>query len=120
MERSRLEIPEVLKKRWSRSPVMGVKKFEPKLTILDDESLLPDRPLEGGNLGYRILKATQLKYDMSVDEVQALAAVHVHNLALVSPISLLSFHFQVSYRLVIALRLFLVCFSFSSIRQEIV
>lgn len=58
--------------------------FQPKLNVLDDESLLLDRPLEGGNLGYRILKAMQLKYDMLVDEVQTLAAVHAHNLALVS------------------------------------
>ncbi|XP_057251946.1 uncharacterized protein LOC130589374 [Beta vulgaris subsp. vulgaris] len=52
------------------------------MTVLDDESLLLDRPLEGGNLGYRILKATQLKYDIPVDEVYTLAASHAHNLAL--------------------------------------
>lgn len=27
--------------------------FQPNLNILDDESSLVDRPLEGGNLGYR-------------------------------------------------------------------
>ena len=69
LERSQLKVPEVLKKRWSRSPVKDGEKFEPKLNVLDDESLLLDRPLEGGNLGYRILKAMQLKYDMPMDEV---------------------------------------------------
>lgn len=38
---------------------------------MDDESLLLNRPLEGGNLGYGILKGMHLKYDMLVDEVQA-------------------------------------------------
>lgn len=61
----------MLKKRWCRSPVKDGE------VILDDESLLLDRPLEGGNLGYRILKVMQLKYDMPVDEVQALAAVRI-------------------------------------------
>ncbi|XP_048500845.1 uncharacterized protein LOC109134998 [Beta vulgaris subsp. vulgaris] len=81
LERSRLELPELLKMHWS-SPVKDGEKFEPKLNILDDESLLLDRPLEGGNLGYRLLNATQLKFDIPVDEVQAPAAVHAHNLAL--------------------------------------
>lgn len=84
LERSLLEVSEILRKRWSHSPVKDGEKFEPKLNVLDDEYLLLDRPLEGRNLGYRILKAMQLKYDMPVDKVQALAAVHVHNLALVS------------------------------------
>ena len=65
MERSRLELPEVLRKRWSWSPIKDGEMFQPKLNVLDDESLLLDRPLEGGNLSYRILKAMQLKYDMS-------------------------------------------------------
>ena len=84
LERSWLELPEVLKMRWSRSPVKDGEKFEPKLNVLDDESLLLDHPLEGGNLGYRILKVMQLKYDMPMDEVYALAATHAHNLSLVS------------------------------------
>ena len=83
LERTRMDLPDVLKKRWTRSPVKNGEKFDPKLNVLDDESLLLDRPLEGGNLGYRILKATQLKYDIPVDEVHTLAATHAHNLALV-------------------------------------
>lgn len=84
LERSRIAVPEVLKKRWCRSPVKDGEVFQPKLNVLDDESLLLDCPLEGGNLGYRILKAMQLKYDLPVDEVQTIAAVHAHNLAVVS------------------------------------
>lgn len=38
LERSRLELPEVLRKRWSRSLVTDGKMFQPKLNILDDES----------------------------------------------------------------------------------
>lgn len=90
LERSRLELPELLKMRWS-SLVKDGEKFEPKLNILDDESLLLDRPLEGGNLGSCLLNATQLKFDIPVDEVQAPAAVHAHNLALVSLLVFISF-----------------------------
>lgn len=43
-----------------------------------------DRPLEGGNLGYRLLKGLLLKYNIPVDKVKAAAAVHAHNLAVVS------------------------------------
>ncbi|XP_048492827.1 uncharacterized protein LOC125493478 [Beta vulgaris subsp. vulgaris] len=82
LERNRIDLPEILTKRWTRLPVKNGEKFDPKLNILDDESLLLDRPLEGGNLGYRILKDMQLKYDIPVDEVYTLAATHAHNLAL--------------------------------------
>lgn len=67
IERSQVEVPEVLCKRWSRSLVRDVELFQPKLKVLDDESLLLDCPLEGGNMGYQILKGIQLKYDMPVD-----------------------------------------------------
>ena len=88
LERSRVEVLEVLKKRWSRSPVRDGEVFQPKFNVLDDESLLLDRPLEDDNLCCRILKVMQLKYDMHVDKVQALALVHAHNLAAVSTTSL--------------------------------
>lgn len=84
LEHSKLAVPEVLKKRWCRSPVKDDELFQHKLNVLDDESLLLDRPLEGGNLGYRNLKPMHLKYDISVDEVQTVAAVHARNLAVVS------------------------------------
>lgn len=51
-----MEVPEVLRKRWFQSPVRDGEVFQPKLNVLDKESLLLDRPLEGGNLGYQILK----------------------------------------------------------------
>lgn len=57
IERSEVEVAEVLQKRWTRSPVKDGAMFQPKLNVLDDESLLLDRPLKGSNLGYRLLKA---------------------------------------------------------------
>ena len=84
IERSEVEIPEVHQKRWTRSPIKDGCMFQPKLNVLDDESLLLDRPFEGGNLGYRLLKGLQLKYDMPVEKVKVVAVVHTHNLAVVS------------------------------------
>lgn len=55
LERSEVPVPESLKKRWSRSAVKDNTIFQPRLNVLDDESLLLDRPSEGGNLGYRLL-----------------------------------------------------------------
>lgn len=46
--------------------------------------MLLDRSFEGGNLGYRLLKGLQLKYELPVDKGKAAAAVHAHNLAVVS------------------------------------
>lgn len=84
LERSEVPVPEPVQKRWARSPVKGESFFQPKLNVLDDESLLLDCPLEGGNLGYWLLKGLQLKYDLPVDKVKAATAVHAHNLAVVS------------------------------------
>lgn len=61
--------------------------FQPELNILDDESLLLDCPLEGGNLGYRLLKGFQLKCDMPVGKGKVVAAVHAHNLFVLSLIA---------------------------------
>lgn len=90
-EQSRLGVPEVLRKRWTRSPVRGGELFQHKLNVLEDESLLLDCPEVGSNLGYRILKDMPLKYDIPLDEVQAVAAVHAHNLAVVSFLHLIFF-----------------------------
>lgn len=42
LERSRVAVPEVMKKRWCRSPVKDGEVFQPKLNVLEG--------------GYRILK----------------------------------------------------------------
>lgn len=91
---SKVEVPDTLQKRWTCYPVKDGSMFLPKLNILDDESLSLDCPLEGGNLGYRLLKVLQLKYDISVDKVKAAAAVHAHNLVVVSWVL---FYFYPSY-----------------------
>lgn len=76
IKRAEVKIPE--------SPVRDGSLFQPKLNVLDDESLLLDRLIEGGNLNYRLLKGLQMKYDMPLEKVKATAAIHAHNLAMVS------------------------------------
>lgn len=76
IERFEVAILEVIRKRWTRSRIKDGFMFQPKRNVMDDESLELDRPLEGGNLGYLLLKGLQLKYDMSVEKVKVDAAVH--------------------------------------------
>lgn len=52
IERSNVEIHDVLRKRLTQSLVKNGSMFHPKLNVLDNKSLLLDHPLEGGNLGY--------------------------------------------------------------------
>lgn len=51
IERAEVEIAEVLRKRWTRSPVRDTSMFQPKLNVLDDESLLLDHSLKGAISG---------------------------------------------------------------------
>lgn len=84
IEQSKVDIPEILQKRWSRSLFRDGELFQPKLNVLDDEYLLLDCPLKSGNLGYLLLNGLQLKYDMPLNKVQAVTVIHSHNLDVVS------------------------------------
>lgn len=60
----------------------------PGWVVVPTKTLLLDRHLEGGNLGYRLLKGLQLKYYMPLEKVQAASTVHAPNVVVMSLLTL--------------------------------
>uniref|UniRef100_A0A803MZ03 Transposase (putative) gypsy type domain-containing protein n=1 Tax=Chenopodium quinoa TaxID=63459 RepID=A0A803MZ03_CHEQI len=55
-------------------------RWQPNLDVYRNESLYTDDPMQGGNLGYRLLCNLAPPLDRPVGEISPLAAVHMHNM----------------------------------------
>uniref|UniRef100_A0A803N992 Uncharacterized protein n=1 Tax=Chenopodium quinoa TaxID=63459 RepID=A0A803N992_CHEQI len=80
IERPEGRFPEVVLRGFSVPPGHSEDRWWPYLDVYRNESLFTDDPMQGGNLGYRLLCNLAPPMDRPVGEIDPLAVVHMHNM----------------------------------------
>uniref|UniRef100_A0A803LA17 Transposase (putative) gypsy type domain-containing protein n=1 Tax=Chenopodium quinoa TaxID=63459 RepID=A0A803LA17_CHEQI len=55
-------------------------RWQPRMDVGRNESMITDDPMQGGNLGYRLMRNLTLPMDRPAGPIGPLAAIHMHNM----------------------------------------
>ena len=84
IERVSGRFPEEVLRGFAVPPGHSGDRWQPAMDVGRNESMITDDPMQGGNLGYRLLSNLTLPMDRPAGPIGPLAASHMHNLMKVS------------------------------------